>query len=133
MARFDPDAFTETDEFFAASVVPDESVINSLHLNGYDLKCTAHSVTTVLECRGLSRADAKAMAKSADFNYSDKRTVVFRDTQATVWLNTTMACPLSEGDECRAEARRINEADMWRVIVTHVRTSVSHNYNWPRV
>ncbi len=112
---------------FIVSKTPNVAVINSYMVGGITYRMVAKSVTTVVEFRGLSRTDAMDMAESDDYNYTAKHGVRFRSGGGS-W----MATPDCEGAECIAEARRINDADMWRVVVTHVATTVTHTGGWTK-
>jgi len=111
---------------FVVSKTTDVSVINSFMVSGTNNRMIATAVTTVVEFRGLSRSDASGMAANADYNYIDKHGV--RYTGNSSW----MAMPDCEGTECRADARRSNEADMWRVTVTFISTTVTGPSGWTK-
>ena len=129
MAAFDPSTFTETESAFATECGKTVSRFNDYWFNGWHSYLIATATTTVVEFRGLSRAEAKAMAKSSDYNYKDMHGVQF--DQGGTGGGSTWA-PNCEGVECKAVARRINEADMWRVVVTHIATTVTHNGGWTK-
>ena len=125
MSAYTPSDSTDGTAFIV-SRTPNVSVINSYIVNGITYKMIATSVTTVVEFRGLSRSDALGMSGNADYNYTSKHGVRF--TSSGNW----MAMPECEGAECKAEARRINDADMFRVVVIYIETTVAHNGGWTK-
>ena len=129
MAAFDPSSFTETESAFATEVVPSQRRFNEMVLSNTYYFLVAAAVTTTVEFRGLSRSAAQAMAKSADYNYRNLHGVYFTPGGiGAAWMRAADC----EGTECKAVARRINEADMWRVVVTHVSTTVTHSAGWTK-
>ena len=126
MARFDPGTFQETEANFSTATSSDEAVVSAYIINGMTHRIKAMTVTTKFEFRGLGRAAAEEMAKSADYNFSDLHGVRFESGLSF------MAAPDCEGEVCKAEAQRINDADFFRVIVTHARTTASHTGNWKK-
>lgn len=124
MAAFTPG--TDTESAFRTEKFKNESRFNDYWFNGWHSYLIATATTTVVEVRGLSRADALAYADSSDYNYKNMHGVMF--TNSGAWTSA----PDCEGVECKAVARRINEADMWRVVITHVSTVVTHNGNWTK-
>ncbi len=127
MAAYTPG--TDTNTAFRTEKFKTVSRFNDYWFNGWHSYLIATAATTVVEFRGLSRSDALAMADSAVYNYKDMHGVRF--TGSGVGAAWTSA-PDCEGTECKAVARRINEADMWRVVVTHVSTTVTHNGGWSK-
>ena len=128
MVAFDPSSFTETESEFSTEVVPSQRRFNETILSGAHYFLLANAVTTTVEFRGLSRSAAQAMAKNADYNYRNLHGVFFSSGSAGAWMRAADC----EGTECKAVARRINEADMWRVIVTHISTTVTHSDGWTK-
>ena len=126
MAAFDPSSFTETESAFVNEVIPSQRRFNEMVLGGMYHFLVANAVTTVVEFRGLSRSAAQAMARSADYNYRNLHGVYF--SGGLVFMRAADC----EGTECRAVAKRINEADMWRVVVTHISTTVTHSDGWTK-
>ena len=124
MAQYTPG--TDTDAAFRTEKSKTTSRFNDYWFNGWHSYLIATATTTVVEFRGLSRANALAMADSADYNYKNLHGVTFSNGTAST------SAPDCEGVECKAVARRINEADMWRVTVTHISTTVTHNGGWTK-
>lgn len=126
MAAFTP-SNSDTDSTFRVSKTTDIAIIMTFMVSGRNYHMIATTVTTVVEFRGLSRAQALAKGDSADYNYNNKEGVKFT-SQGGAWMRQDKC----EGTECRADPRRINEADMWRVTVTHSSTTVSHSAGWSK-
>lgn len=103
------------------------SVINEFYVLGVACRMYARTVTTTVEFRGLTKSAALAMAESADYNYNDKHGVRYGNGSTIAESMAFMSVPMCEGAECRADARRINDADMWRVVVTYSNTTVTHS------
>ena len=120
MAEFNPSSFTETQSAFKTEVDTQSAVIVSFSFNGSPAKIVAKSTTTVVEFRGLSRSAALQMAANANYNFKHMHGVTFTSGLASQFA------PDCEGTECKATVRRINEADFFRVIVTHVSTTCVH-------
>ena len=125
MAAYTPG--TDTNTAFRTEKFKAVSRFNDYWFNGWHSYLIATATTTVVEFRGLSRADALAMADSSDYNYKNMHGVMFTNGSGAY-----TSAPDCEGVECKAVARRINEADMWRVVVTYVSTTVTHNGNWTK-
>ena len=125
MAAYTPGA--DTDSTFRTSVERQPTIISEHSFNGTLYKILGDVVTTVVEFRGLSRAEALAMGESADYNYRDVHGVTF--SNGTGAFAITMSYPSCEGVECKAAPRRINNADMFRVVVTHVATTASFSHD----
>ena len=119
MAAYTPGADTQT--VFKTSKDTQATDILSHNFNGTSYKIKGKIVTTVVEFRGLERAAALEMGESNDYNYREMHSVSFTNGVITMWY------PDCEGTECKAVPRRINDADMFRVIVTHVQTIASFN------
>lgn len=120
MAKFTPG--TDTESVFRTSKETQVFDILSHNFNGTGYKIKGTAKTTTVEYRGLSREAALAMGDSADYNYRDFHGVSFSNGVIT------MAYPDCEGVECKAVPRRINDADMFRVIVTYVNTSATFSH-----
>ena len=116
---YTPGADTQT--AFKTSKDTQVTDILSHSFNGTKYRIKGKIVTTVVEFRGLGRAEALAMGESNDYNYREMHSVSFTNGVITMWY------PDCEGTECKAVPRRINDADMFRVIVTHVQTIASFN------
>jgi len=123
MAHYTPGA--DTDTAFRVSVTTTEADIMSAELSGVMHHLTATTVTTVVEFRGLTRSQALDMGSNTDYNYNDKHGVLFKSAASAPY--SWMRQDKCEGAECRADPRRINEADMWRVTVTYSNTTVKHS------
>ena len=130
MSQYAPPASPSQSEF-VSDVSTAFAVVNSYQLNGTEYKMIAKTVTTTVEIRGLSRADAIAYGSSSDHNYRNKHGVRFW-SGASVGSGSWMYTPDCEGVECVAHPRRINEADMWRVVISYSDTTVSHSANWTK-
>ena len=127
MAAFNPSSFTETEAMFHTEKFTNVARFNDYWFGGWHSYLIATATTTVVEVRGLTRAEADAYAISADYNYKDLHGVRFTSSGgAQTWA------PSCEGAECKAIAKRINDADMWRVVITHISTVVTHNGNWTK-
>ena len=126
MAAFNPESFAETEEFFEASGNSSTAVILSFYLNGSKTTVRAKTDTRVYECRGLTKEQADDMCARSDYNFSDKTDAIF--TSGMAWCRI----PDADGFECRADKRRINDAGMWRVIITHAKTTVLTPSGWTR-
>ena len=127
MAAFNPDTFTETESAFEVAGNANVAIILTFYLLGGKVTVKAKTMTKTYEFRGLTRAQAKEMETSADYNYSSKTDAHYTKAGGA-WLNL----PDAEGAECRADGRRINEADMWRVVVTHSTTTVITPSGWTK-
>lgn len=125
MAKFSPEGFSDTESSFLVSSDKSTNIILTFYLLGTKTTVKATTRTRVYEYRGLTRESAKTMEASDDYNYNDKTDARFV-TAAGAWLNV----PDANGGECRCSARRINEADMWRAIVTHSSTTVQTPSGW---
>lgn len=123
MANYTPTDSADLTSFIVSKTT-DSSVINTYMLGQTNYKMVATAVTTCVEFRGLTRSEALSMATNSNYNYLSKHGVRFTSG------SSFMAMPECEGTECRADARRMNEADMWRVVVTHVSTTVTHSGGW---
>ena len=126
MAAFDPSQFTDTNSSFVTACTSDESIVSSFTLNGTTYRIKAKTVTVKVEFRGLTRADAITMSKNNDYNYNNLHGVKYTSG------GSFMAAPDCEGQVCKAEAQRTNDADFFRVVVTHVKTTTSHTGNWTK-
>lgn len=125
MAAFNLNNWRDTATSFRVNVTTDIGTLSSMLINGVMRHIFATTVTTVVEFRGLTRAQALAMGESEDYNYNSKHGVLFKSAAGSLYA--WMKCDMCEGDECRADPRRINEADMWRVTVTFSRTTATHS------
>lgn len=130
MAQYSPPSSDSNSEF-RTDVTTSFATINSYNVGGAEYKMTATTVTTTVEIRGLSRADALAYGSSPDYNYRSKHGVRFW-SGGSVGSGSWMYTPDCEGDECVAHPRRINEADMFRVVISHSHTTVTHSGNWTK-
>ena len=128
MAQFTPPS-TDSNSVFRTDIVTAFADINSYNVGGTEYKMTAKTVTTTVEIRGLSRADALAYGNSSDYNYRSKHGVRFWSGGA-VGSGSWMYTPSCEGVECIARPHRINEADMFRVVISYSETTVTHSGNW---
>ena len=119
---------SDTESAFRVEKNTSRNVISSFLLNGTMYYIFGTTTTTVVEFRGLTRDQALAMGGSADYNYDDKHGVRFQSsaTFPYAWMRADMC----EGATCRADAKRCNEADMWRVTVTYTDTVATHSGGW---
>ena len=119
---------SDTESAFRVSKTTSRNVISSFMINGTMYYIFGTTTTTVVEFRGLTRAEALAMGGSAEYNYDNKHGVIFQSsaTFPYAWMRADMC----EGATCRADAKRSNEADMWRVTVTYTDTVATHSGGW---
>ena len=119
---------SDTESAFRVEKNTSRNVISSFLLNGTMYYIFGTTTTTVVEFRGLTRAEALAMGGSAEYNYDNKHGVIFQSsaTFPYAWMRADMC----EGATCRADAKRSNEADMWRVTVTYTDTVATHSAGW---
>ena len=116
----------DTESTFITEKNTQVGYLNTYGFNGSFYRMIATTTTTVVEFRGLKRAQALAMGDSADYNYKALHGVSFTSGLMS------MSMPDCEGVECKAVPRRINEADMFRVIVTYSSTVVTHSGDWSK-
>lgn len=128
MAAYVPGSDTESAFRVAKNTI--RNVISSFLLNGAMYYIFGRTTTTVVEFRGLTRANALNMGDSADYNYDNKHGVLFMSNPngQTAWMRADMC----EGATCRADAKRSNDADMWRVTVTYTNTVATHSAGWSK-
>lgn len=130
MAQFTPPS-SDSNDTFRTEVATAFAVVNSYQLNGTEYKMIAKTVTTTTEVRGLSRSQALAYGSSSDYNYRNKHGVRFW-SGSSIGTGSWMYTPDCEGVECVAHPRRINDADMWRVVISYSSTTVSHSAGWTK-
>ena len=120
----------DTESEFRVSKTTSRNVISSFLLNGTMYYIFGRTTTTVVEFRGLTRAAALDMGDNADYNYDNKHGVKFLSNPngPTAWMRADMC----EGATCRADPKRCNEADMWRVTVTYTDTVATHSAGWSK-
>lgn len=118
----------DTESEFRVSKTTSRNVISSLLFWGKMYYMFGTTTTTVVEFRGLTRDDALDMGGSAEYNYDNRHDVGYRSSAE--WPYAWMRANMCEGATCRADAKRSNEADMWRVTVTYTDTVVTHSGGW---
>ena len=120
----------DTESAFRVSKTTSRNVISSFMDWGVMYYIFGTTTTTVVEFRGLTRDEALEMGDSADYNYDNKHGVRFQSsaTFPYAWMRADMC----EGATCRADAKRCNEADMWRVTVTYTYTVATHSAGWSK-
>ena len=118
----------DTESAFRVAKTTSRNVISSFMINGTMYYIFGTTTTTVVEFRGLTRAEALAMGGSAEYNYDNRHDVGYRSSAE--WPYAWMRANMCEGTTCRADAKRSNEADMWRVTVTYTDTVVTHSGGW---
>ena len=120
----------DTESAFRVAKNTIRNVISSFMINNSMYYIFGRTTTTVVEFRGLTRDQALAMGDDADYNYDNKHGVMFGQHFGT--LTAWMRADMCEGATCRAEPRRCNEADMWRVTVTYTDTVATHSDGWSK-
>ena len=121
MAHYTPG--NETSSTFKTGVQSNTSVLNEFTIDGATHRIFARTTTKTVEFRGLDASDAQSRAASEDYNYIDKHGVRFTSPSG----NIAMSVAGCEGVECKADARRINEAGMWRLTVAYSETTTWHS------